>query len=153
MLPKAGGIITNILLALALVFPPFPGVPTLDVPMTPVSHGGTILPVTGEATYYGRGIFDSVVLNRVRWGQIRLDECSTCLGYVAMLWPADIGRRVCVDTGNGIFGPYLVADTAADVDRQMLLDRGWVLDVMWRVWFNDWHFPRKPMSVTVMECE
>ena len=122
------------------------------VPTTPPTPLPTPLPITGEATYYGKGVFEKVVSNRIRWGQIELNSCPHCQGYVAMLRPVDMGRKVCVRIHKRIWGPYLVVDVATDHDRANLISRGWVLDVQWEVWFEQWKQPRRPINVTVVEC-
>lgn len=81
------------------------------------------------------------------WGHIAPDECPECVGYAAMLYPSDIGRRVCV---NG-YGPLLVVDTAAAHHRQKLIDSGWVIDLDKTIW-DSLGFPERPVAVTVEEC-
>ena len=110
----------------------------------------TALPITGYATYYNPGIMEKVVVNRERWGQ--LPDCEDCVGYVAMLWPGDLGRTVCVNAGTGIYGPYQVADVAAGHHRSELIKKDWVLDADRPLWL-DWKFKNTPTLVTVQECE
>ncbi len=83
-------------------------------------HPGTTLPAQGLATYYSPGVFERVIANRERWGQINRDDCPQCIGYAAMLQPADLGRTVCVD-GHG---PLLVVDMAAKHHRAGLIAKG-----------------------------
>ena len=111
----------------------------------------TQLPVTGEATYYGRGIFKRVIRNRIRWGHIAEGDCPECIGYVAMIWFNDIGRRVCLEVDGFVFGPYLVIDNAARHDRQGLIDRDWVIDLEYETW-KAFEFWNAPVQITVREC-
>lgn len=111
-------------------------------------HPGTQLPASGLATYYNPGIFEQVIANRERWGQINRDDCPKCVGYAALLWPADLGRMVCVDG----FGPLLVVDMAAAHHRAGLIAKGWVIDLDWPVW-EALGYPNRPAIVTVEVCE
>jgi len=140
------------IITLILAFPVPPLGPTLG--RSPIDRPDykTVLPITGVATYYNDGIFLEVVENMIRWNRIARDECSECLGYVAMLWSSDIGRRVCVDIGDRVMGPYLIVDSAAKKDQNRLIDRGWVIDVQYSVWFDSWMFPNDEVRVTVQEC-
>lgn len=112
----------------------------------------TQLPATGQATYYGDGIMQTVLRNRLRWGHIQPGQCPACIGYVAMLWPADIGRAVCVEVNGQTYGPYLSIDVASSRDRPALIADGWILDVQYQVWFRQWRLPRNPTPVTVSDC-
>jgi hypothetical protein len=111
----------------------------------------TVLPITGYATYYNPGIMKKVVANRERWGQ--LPECEDCQGYVAMRWPGDIGREVCVDTGENVHGPYQVADVVADHHRADMIKKNRVVDADYQVFFDQWNFKNTPTIVTIVECE
>jgi len=108
-------------------------------------HPGTILPATGLATYYNPGIFQQVVVNRERWGQV--PECPECDGYAAMLLPADLGRVVCVEGLR-----LLVVDVAAAHHRGGLVAKGWIIDLDWPVW-EALGYPRRPVTVKVEVCE
>lgn len=119
------------------------------VPVASTATQQTELPVSGLATYYNPGIMDEVVATRTAWGQ--LPKCPDCLGHVAMLWPGDLGRVVCVEAGGVRFGPYLVADVAASHHRDALLEKNWVLDADRPVW-ESWGFPNSPTAITVEDC-
>lgn len=110
-------------------------------------HPGTTLPATGLATYYSPGIFERVVANRERWGQIDEDACPECIGYAAMLHAADLGRVICVDG----FGPLLVVDMAAAHHRAGLIAKGWIVDLDWPIW-EALGYPNRPVTVKVEEC-
>ena len=147
-----------LILAVALLLPAFPGVPTLGVPVTveaPIARqavGGTLLPARGWATYYGEGLFAGVVRNQLRYANIQPDTCPQCKGYAAMLWPEDIDRVVCLLTEDGReFGPLWVVDVAAGHHRQALIDGGWVIDLQWKVW-QELGFWNGPTMVTVKDC-
>jgi len=89
-----------------------------------------ILGLVGLATFYAEGVMAEVVANRIAWGQIT--PCAECAGYVALLDPDTIGRRVWLHApGRAIEGPFLVVDCAKPTDRAYLLSRGWVVDVDW----------------------
>lgn len=94
------------------------------------------------------GIFEKVIANRERWGQIDRDDCPECVGYAAMLWPEDLGRTVCVD-GHG---PLLVVDMAAAHHRAGLIAKGWIIDVDRQTWL-ELEFMDTPTMVTVTNCE
>jgi len=128
-------------------------VPPLGATLNPyheyVADSATVtkLPARGWATYYGDGIFARVVQNQIRNGNIDEDGCRECIGYAAMLWPDDLGRTVCV---NG-YGPLWVVDSAAEGDRQALIDKGWLIDIDWNTW-TALGFWNGPTLVTVSEC-
>lgn len=107
----------------------------------------TTLPATGLATYYSPGVFEKVIKNQLRYGNIQPDACPDCVGYAALLWPADVGRVVCV---NG-YGPLLVVDNASNAHRPGLIARGWIVDIQWEVW-QELGFPNAPTLITVAEC-
>lgn len=153
---------------LSLPFPAPPLTPTLGIGrIMPVAQSkpaeaatgglGTKLPVTGFATYYGKGIFPKVVANRIRWGHITEDQCPECIGYAAMLWPNDIGRVVCIEiddavTGTWLFGPLLVVDSAAAHHRKTLIDGDWVIDLDYPLW-KALRFWNAPTQVIVKDCQ
>lgn len=109
----------------------------------------TELPAVGLATYYAPGVMEKVIVNRERWGH--LPDCPECQGYVALLYKADLGRTVCVNTGKGTFGPYMVADVAAAHHRATLIAKGWILDAEYNLWVQ-WGLPNKPTEITVEDC-
>jgi len=149
---------TTLILAVALLLPPFPGVPTLSVSVpAPIvqteTHGGTRLPATGWATYYGDGIFEQVLANQLRYDNIQPDTCPACVGNAAMLWPEDLDRIVCLLTEDGReYGPLWVVDSAASQHRQALIDSGWVVDLEKRVHQDVLGLPNAPTLVTVTGC-
>ena len=119
----------------------------------------TQLPITGWATYYSSGVFAKVVATRERWGSyagdcpecLSKDQCPECIGYVAMLWPGDLKRQVCLDVDGFPFGPFLVADNAANHHRQALIDDGWAIDLDYPIW-KELGFWNGPTEVIVIEC-
>ena len=149
---------TALILAALLLWPVPPLGATLGsgtpyrVPVASVATR-TELPATGLATFYSENIMDGVLSNRIRWGHIQPGQCPHCRGYVALLWPADIGREICTNVNGVVFGPYLVIDSASQRDRPGLLSDGWVLDADNSVWFDQWKLPRNPTIITITECE
>lgn len=95
----------------------------------PVEITKTKLPATGLATYYNPGVFAEVLANRGN----SIVPCPECVGYVAMLYPGDIGRKVWVLYGGVLVGPLHSVDCAADRHRNGLLKRDWVVDVSYDV--------------------
>lgn len=86
------------------------------------------LPVTGEATYYAQGVMQEVLAYRLRVGDVQ--ACPECVDTVALLYPADIGRKVWLEHPDGaIVGPVLVIDCARRQDVAGLLQRQWVVDI------------------------
>lgn len=87
--------------------------------------------LTGEMTYYGRGVMEQVLTNRLAWGHVT--ACPECIGMVALLDRQHVGKRVYLQRpGHGIEGPYLVVDCAAAKDYRRLLLRGLVGEVDWQ---------------------
>ena len=143
-----------ILIIALLLLPPFPGGPTLSVPVTVTmqNEGGTKLPATGWATYYADGLFPGVVRNQLRYENIQPDTCPQCVGYAAMTWPEDLDRVVCLLTEDGRkYGPIWIVDSAAGQHRQALIDSGWIIDLQFSVW-RELGFPNAPTLVTVTAC-
>jgi hypothetical protein len=88
------------------------------------------LAVTGTATYYADGVMADVVEYRQHVGQ--LAPCPECVGYVALLDPAHIGKRVWLKVpGRELEGPFLVADCAQRAHMARLVRSGWAVDVDW----------------------
>lgn len=113
----------------------------------------TELPASGLATYYGDGVFPGVVRNQIRYGNLTEDGCPECIGLVALLWPGDLDRVVCIATEQGQYGPLWVVDSAAGQHRQALIEGEWVVDIQRSVW-KELGFWDAPMpNVTVEECE
>lgn len=78
--------------------------------------------------YYNPGVMRQVVEYRENMGEI--DECSECIGYVALLRAGDLNRKIWIQWGDGaVEGPFLVADVAARHHVDMLIRRGWAVDV------------------------
>ena len=83
-------------------------------------------PRTGVATYYAKGVIERVYEYRLRIGQI--SECSDCRGFVALLSPSDLGKKVWLrHPSKGTIGPLLVVDCAAKQDVKALQARGQVV--------------------------
>ena len=96
--------------------------------LTLTTLGPTELPALGEATYYNPGVMEAVYQYRRETGTV--PECSDCLGAVAMLSPADLGRKVWIAQLGGVpTGPYIVADCAAPQHIARLQARGWLIDL------------------------
>ena len=56
--------------------------------------------------------------------------CTECVGYVALLEPEHIGKRVWLQrVGQEPEGPFLVIDCATAAHRAALIERGWAVDV------------------------
>ena len=91
----------------------------------------TVLLASGTATRYDEGVMDQVVANRANYGQ--LDLSTPHGGYVALLDCTHLGRAVWLQQGGRIGGPYLVADCAQAAHRQMLVDRGWAVDLSYEL--------------------
>jgi hypothetical protein len=88
----------------------------------------TILIASGIATFYAPGVMESVIANRVDWGEIVVGQGE--VGYVALLDPDDIGRMVWLAHPAGkVIGPILVVDCAGESDRERLLQAGWAVDL------------------------
>jgi hypothetical protein len=113
---------------------------------------------TGEATYYAPGIMEQVWARRVRWGDV--GDCADCIGAVALLDQADLGKRVWVTAppseafpDGDTVGPLLVVDCARAADRERLRRRGWVVDLPWWIALR-WKAlagPVEPVTVTFAE--
>lgn len=150
-----------VLLAALLAFAPVPPlIPTLGngTPAPAPYHSDvastatmTELPATGWATFYNNGVFETVLRNR----GLPADACVSQgrVGCVAMLWEKDQGREICAVVNGEVYGPYIVVDMASDRDRPGLIADGWVLDVQYEVWFEQWNLPRAPTVIAVIECE
>lgn len=88
----------------------------------------TPLPMEGLAMYYNPGIMRQVVEYRENMGEI--EDCMECVGYAALLRAGDLNRRIWIRWGDGeVEGPFLVADVAARHHVEMLIQRGWAVDV------------------------
>jgi hypothetical protein len=103
-------------------------------------------PLDGLATYYGDGLMEQVVSYRQGIGQ--LTPCAECVGYVALLDAADIGRKVWLNLAGTptYYGPLLVADCAGQAQRADLIARGWLVDVDYATW-EKLGWPHAPVAV------
>ncbi len=90
-------------------------------------HVPTTLPAAGHATYYADGVMEAVWSYRIREGDV--GACPNCIGAVAMLHAADVGRIVWVEHDDEILGPFMVVDCAAAQDFPTLVRRGTVVEV------------------------
>lgn len=137
----------TIILAALLSFPIPPIGATLGTTPyhAPVSSAATRteLPATGLATYYAPGVFQRVLATR----GISPDACPDCDGFAAMLWPADLGRIVCIEGLR-----LLVVDVAASHHRQALIERDWVADIDPDAW-DALGWPNAPVLTTVTSCK
>ena len=87
--------------------------------------------IRGQATYYSSdSIFTEVWRNR----QAVVQPCNGCVGFAALLDCNDLGTRVWVSNGIEWVGPLLVIDCADKRHRDMLLRRGWVVDLLADRW-------------------
>lgn len=114
----------------------------------------TQLPITGKATRYAPGLMSRVIKNQIGYGNIPADPCPGCIGFVAMRWPADLNRIVCIrDTQNNqefLFGPYYVVDSAQARHVQELIDGDWVIDMSYKS-FVELGFPTNNTRIVVVE--
>lgn len=108
------------------------------VSLNPPYEAQSILnpPLNGKAMYYGQGLMEEVINNRIAWGDITGAQQAKMAtgyykGYVALLRKGDIGREVYITnpTNSKVEGPFLVVDVAAQHDIASLLNRGWVVDI------------------------
>lgn len=91
-----------------------------------------ILIASGKATSYSPGVMDSVVQNRIRWGQ--LDITQPHVGYVALKDKRYIGERVLLEfPGGAIEGPFLVADCGAEEDHELLDYKRFAVDLSYEL--------------------
>lgn len=94
----------------------------------PAYDAPTPLPLYGKAMFYNPGVMERVLKNRLKTG--RIQECSECVGYAAMLRYGDLNRKIWVRLPDGhIDGPLLVIDAADTKHVGMLLDKNWVVDI------------------------
>jgi hypothetical protein len=114
-----------------------------------VELAAVVLITSGIATRYGEGVMESVIANRVDWGEIVVGQGE--VGYVALLDPDDIGRMVWLERPEGwrsgknaaggymhrvrrmVIGPVLVVDCAAKQDRERLRQSGWAVDLSYEL--------------------
>ncbi|MEX1020462.1 MAG: hypothetical protein WDZ49_12435 [Litorilinea sp.] len=95
---------------------------------SPGYYAMTPLPTSGLAMYYNPGIMGQVVDYRERMGEI--EACDECVGYAALLRAGDLNRKIWLQWSDGrVEGPFLVVDVAARHHVDMLIRRGWAVDV------------------------
>lgn len=88
----------------------------------------------GNATYYNDGIFERVWQYR----QTYLPPCAECVGFAAMIDPADLGRKIWVTYHGETIGPLYVIDCAEAKHRANRKARGDVVEV--EAWLGRrWH--------------
>lgn len=103
--------------------------------------------LTGSVTYYNPGIMEATYRARLQWGHVA--PCPDCVGMIALLDPAHLGKRVWLQRpGHPIEGPFLVVDCAAEKDRARLRARGLVGEVGWPV-AQRWRMTAPIHGVTV----
>lgn len=96
--------------------------------LNPGYWASTPLPIEGLAMYYNPGVMDQVVAYRERMDEI--DACPECVGFAALLRAGDLNRKIWIQWEDGtVEGPFLVADVAARHHVDMLIRRGWAVDV------------------------
>ena len=84
--------------------------------------------LTGSVTYYNPGIMEATYEMRLQWGHVA--PCPDCIGLIALLDRAHLGRRVWLQRpGHPVEGPFLSVDCAADKDLARLRERGLVAEV------------------------
>jgi hypothetical protein len=84
----------------------------------------------GSVTYYNPGVMEATYRARLQWGHVA--PCGDCVGLIALLDRAHLGRRVWLQRpGHAPEGPYLVVDCAAEKDLPRLRARGLVAEVDW----------------------
>ena len=88
-----------------------------------------VVPVRGQATFYGRGVIERVYANRLAMGDV--DPCGDCVDFVAMRLRSDVGRRVMIRYAGVVYGPFLVVDCAAPRDLGLMVARRRVVEVSW----------------------
>lgn len=105
----------------------------------PTAQECTELPFKGRATYYAEGVIERTIYVQSKInGNIPLNPCPTCFGYVAMLWPGDMNRIVCIRDmqaeGQPVYGPFYVVDSAQARHRPGLVAQIWVVDIGLNSW-------------------
>ena len=90
--------------------------------------GAVLLTVfVGQLTYYREGLMEEVYRNRLAWGHV--EPCPRCIGQIAVLDRAHLGKHAYLTVNGATTGPYLVVDVAAEKDRERLRARGLVAEV------------------------
>lgn len=83
------------------------------------------LVASGRATAYAPGVMEQVIENRSGW-----DDLPAWGGdYVAVEDCSLVGYHVWLEVDGNRFGPYLVADCAAEADREYLSEIGFAVDL------------------------
>ncbi len=90
----------------------------------------TRLPVEGKITYYASGLMEQVASTRATWG---MRPCPNCVGFIAMAFCADLGRRVWLRAADQLIGPLQVVDCAAPADLERFDGGGYIGEVSWPI--------------------
>lgn len=91
-----------------------------------------VLIASGVATRYDPGVMDTVVANRIMWGEV--DPTIEVKGYIALLDCKWKGHIVAIEAPDGrIIWPVMVADCAAAQDRRRLIQTGFAVDLSWEL--------------------
>lgn len=99
----------------------------------------TELPFRGRATYYAEGVMERTIRTQSELnGNIPPNPCPTCFGFVAMLWPGDMNRIVCIRDMQAedqpVYGPFYVVDSAQARHRPGLIAQTWAVDIGLNSW-------------------
>jgi len=129
----------------------------LSLLLSPVAQGGdapwqaaTVLPARGQVTYYSPGLMEWVYEYRLRSEQVPVCDPPACVGYVAMMRPGDLGRKVWLKpAGQVAEGPFLVVDYADQRNFAALWARGLVAEVDYAT-AQRWHMQGPLADVLVL---
>lgn len=81
----------------------------------------------GDGSFYAKTVMEATLAYNI--GRGKLQPCARCVGYVATMNAADMGRLVYLQWSNGLIdGPYLVADAAQAEHRAGLIARHRVVE-------------------------
>jgi hypothetical protein len=110
--------------------------------------------MTGEATYYARGVMQRVYLNRLSWRHVR--PCRECLGMVALENWRHQGERIWLQRpGFPAEGPYLVVDSGRFLTPGRILEVDWQTMQRWnreaRAAGRKWRWPMCDVTVLFTE--
>jgi len=109
----------------------------------------------GKATRYNPGIMDTVVRNRLRWGQITKEQVNRARGFVALADKQYIGREIVLELPSGeLAGPFLVVDCGRAVDQVHLQDIGFAVDLSYELaqrFLTNINMPLHGVRVWLME--
>ena len=90
-----------------------------------------VLIASGMATRYAPQVMQTVVSNRVMWGQ--LQEGTDPARCVALLDCEQIGDQVWVELDGNVHGPLTVVDCAAKQDVARLAHLRFAVDLSWEL--------------------